>query len=364
MAAIAIENLTKHYPGGVTAVRGIDLAVADGEMLVLIGPSGCGKTTTLRIVAGLERPSAGVVRIGGRDVTNATPRERDVAMVFQDYPLYPHLTVRRNLAFALQIRKLPRDEIARRVETAARRLRLTDRLDRKPAALSGGERQRAAVGRAMVREAACVLYDEPLASLDQTLRLHLRSELKAASRAAGATSIYVTHDQEEAMALGDRIAVMSDGRIHQVGTPTEIYDHPTNRMVAALIGAWPMNLIPGRLTQEGDTTIFTDDVDVRIRLAPARHPAVRQHAGSEAVLGIRPDALRRTGSDDAPITIEVESTEMLGDGIRVIGSTKTGTRVTSRLGRSGAPSIGERTGFAPDDDATHLFAPGESGARL
>lgn len=235
MAEVALENLSKTFPGEVTAVADLDLCVADGEFLVLVGPSGCGKTTTLRLIAGLEDATGGTIRIGGRPVDRLPPRDRDVAMVFQSYALYPHLTVFDNMAFALRRRRTPRKEIADRVAWAADLLGLEGLLGRRPSALSGGQRQRVALGRAIVRRPAVFLLDEPLANLDARLRADTRAELKRLHRKLAATMIYVTHDQEEAMTLGDRIAVMQGGRIQQCGSPLTVYDRPANRFVADFV---------------------------------------------------------------------------------------------------------------------------------
>jgi multiple sugar transport system ATP-binding protein len=236
MAEVSLQSVTKRYRGGIVAVRDLDLRVADGELLVLVGPSGCGKTTTLRLVAGLERPTAGTIRIGGASMNGRPPRDRDVAMVFQDYALYPHMTVRRNLAFALTLRKVGKDEIAKRVAAAADLLRLGDLLDRKPGDLSGGEQQRAALGRAIAREPGCLLLDEPLSNLDAALRIELRGELRSLHERLRRTTIHVTHDRDEALALGDRVAVMRAGAVEQIGTPDEVRAAPANAFVATFLG--------------------------------------------------------------------------------------------------------------------------------
>ncbi|MEK6702663.1 MAG: sn-glycerol-3-phosphate ABC transporter ATP-binding protein UgpC, partial [Planctomycetota bacterium] len=251
MAQVNLQDVRKVYPNGYEAVKGFSLDIADGEFVVLVGPSGCGKSTTLRMVAGLEESSGGNISIGGRVVNDVHPKDRDIAMVFQNYALYPHMSVYKNMAFALKLRGVPKAEIDRRVMDAARTLGLEQLLDRKPKALSGGQRQRVAVGRAIVREPKAFLFDEPLSNLDAKLRVTTRAELKALHLRLKTTTIYVTHDQEEAMTLGDRIVVMSNGLIQQSGPPLEVYQKPANRFVAAFVGMPPMNFFDGVLEQPG-----------------------------------------------------------------------------------------------------------------
>src|SRR3954449_13594830 len=247
MARIQLEKLTKVFPRGVRAVDGVDLTIADGEFVVLVGPSGCGKSTTLRMIAGLEEVTSGTVRIGERVVNSVPPQDRDVAVVFQNYALYPHMTVFKNLAFALKLRRLPRAEIERRGSEVADLLEIGHLLDRKPRELSGGQRQRVAVGRAIVRQPAAFLFDEPLSNLDAQLRVSTRTELKRLHRRLGTTTLYVTHDQEEAMTLGDRVVIMREGVIQQADPPMETYLHPANRFVAGFIGTPPMNFFDGAI---------------------------------------------------------------------------------------------------------------------
>jgi ABC-type sugar transport system ATPase subunit len=244
MASVRLEGVQKTYPNGHVAAKGLDLEIADGEFMVLVGPSGCGKSTALRMVAGLETPTGGRIMIGDRDVTNLPPQERDIAMVFQTYALYPHMTVRQNLAFGLRMRGAAPEVIGRRVEEAARALALETVLERKPAQLSGGQRQRVALGRAIVREPKVFLFDEPLSNLDAKLRVETRAELARLHRRLGATIVYVTHDQEEAMTLGSRVAVMRDGFLQQVAPPMELYRRPANRFVAGFVGSPAMNFLP------------------------------------------------------------------------------------------------------------------------
>jgi len=298
MATLHLDQLTKTYPGGTHAVDHIDLDVADGELLVLVGPSGCGKSTTMRMVAGLERPTSGKIAIGDRDVTFMRAQERDVAMVFQSYALYPHKTVRDNLAFGLRMRGASRDEIERKVADAARVLELEPLLDRKPRALSGGQRQRVALGRAIVRSPQLFLLDEPLSNLDARLRVQTRTELARIQRRIGATMLYVTHDQEEAMTLGDRVAVMRAGRIEQLAPPLELYRRPASTFVAGFVGSPAMNLL--RCTVEDGT-------------ARAGELAIPIDAGAgEVVLGIRPPDVELVAPERGDARGKLEVIEALG----------------------------------------------------
>jgi multiple sugar transport system ATP-binding protein len=312
MAEILIERLTKEFSGGVTAVSDVTLQIEDGEFMVLVGPSGCGKSTLLRLVAGLEDVTAGTVWIGGRDVTDLAPRARDIAMVFQSYALYPHMTVRQNLGYGLKVRKSSKTEVAERVERVAQLLRLDDLLDRRPAALSGGQRQRVAMGRAIVREPLAFLMDEPLSNLDAKLRVNMRAELASLHARLGATTVYVTHDQVEAMTLGQRVAVMRDGRIQQVDTPHALYHDPATLFVAAFIGSPAMNLVGARLDREG-----VEFGGVRIRLASDQRP---ERTG-DVVLGIRPESFQDAAFADPALPrldVAVNVVEDLGSDTHVI----------------------------------------------
>ena len=282
MAEIRLEQVTKVYAGGVTAVDDVSLSIADGEFMVLVGPSGCGKSTLLRMVAGLEDVTQGTIRIDGADVTELAPRRRDIAMVFQSYALYPHMTVRKNIGYGLKVRRTPKDVTKRRVDEVAILLGLEDLLERKPAQLSGGQRQRVAMGRAIVREPKAFLMDEPLSNLDAKLRVEMRASLAQLHTNLGVTTIYVTHDQTEAMTLGHRVAVLDGGRILQVDTPQRLYDHPANVFVAAFIGTPSMNLVEGSI--DGDEVVFGG---LRVPLDRSRRPASGQR---DVVVGIRPEA--------------------------------------------------------------------------
>ncbi|HLI77754.1 MAG TPA: ATP-binding cassette domain-containing protein [Acidobacteriaceae bacterium] len=291
MATISFESVSKVYANGVSAVSDLSLDIADGEFMVLVGPSGCGKTTALRMVAGLEDISSGVIRIGGKIVNSVSPRDRDVAMVFQQYALYPHMTVAKNIGFGLKLRHAP--NIPAKIRQVAETLGLTDVLDRRPGQLSGGQQQRVAMGRAMVREPAVFLMDEPLSNLDAKLRTEMRAEVMRLQRQLGVATLYVTHDQVEAMTMGDRVAVMSDGVLHQCDRPQAIYDAPRNLFVASFIGSPSMNTYHGRLasTPEGLTASIGRQ-SLRLQgLPPERASALKRHADREIVVGIRPEGL-------------------------------------------------------------------------
>ncbi len=312
MAEILIERVTKEFSGGVIAVDDVTLHVEDGEFMVLVGPSGCGKSTLLRLIAGLEEVTAGDLFIGGRDVTELPPRDRDIAMVFQNYALYPHMTVRQNLGYGLKVRKSPKQDIRHRVEKVARLLRLEELLERRPAALSGGQRQRVAMGRAIVREPMAFLMDEPLSNLDAKLRVSMRAELSSLHARLGATTVYVTHDQVEAMTLGQRVAVMRDGRILQVDTPQTLYRDPVNLYVAAFIGSPAMNLVEANLDREA-----VEFAGLRIALAPEHRP----DRSGRVVLGVRPESFENAAFADPALPqldAEVAVVEDLGAEVHVI----------------------------------------------
>jgi multiple sugar transport system ATP-binding protein len=308
VAEIAIRAATKTYDGGVLAVDAIDLDVADGELLVLVGPSGCGKSTLLRMVAGLEEITSGTVHIGGRDVTELAPKDRDVAMVFQSYALYPHMTVRKNIGYPLRLAKVARPELERRVADAARLLQLDEVLDRRPSQLSGGQRQRVAMGRALVREPQAFLMDEPLSNLDAKMRVEMRAEIARLQRTLGVTTLYVTHDQVEAMTMGTRVAVLDKGRLQQVDSPQRIYDAPRNLFVATFMGSPAMNLLPGRVVRDDDGLVI-DLGAQRLPVDPdlaAAHPDLAERVGQRVILGVRPEAL-----DDAGVEPEVPGDRVL-----------------------------------------------------
>jgi multiple sugar transport system ATP-binding protein len=290
MATIVINDVSKVYPNGVEAVSHLDLEIADGEFVVLVGPSGCGKTTALRMVAGLEDITDGTIEVGGRVVNDLSPRERDIAMVFQNYALYPHMTVADNIGFALKLRKLPKTEVTERVEDAARLLGLTEHLDRKPAQLSGGQRQRVAMGRAIVRSPAAFLMDEPLSNLDAKLRVHMRAEVSRIQQRLGVATLYVTHDQVEAMTMGNRVAVMRAGSLQQCAPPKELYDAPKNLFVAAFIGSPAMNLYQATI-DPGGTSIVLGDQTLELPEALRAEQLTGPYRGHPVVVGIRPEEL-------------------------------------------------------------------------
>jgi sn-glycerol 3-phosphate transport system ATP-binding protein len=360
MNEVALREVRKEFPGGTVAVDDLTLTVGSGEVLVLVGPSGCGKSTALRMIAGLEKPTSGSIAIGGVEVQGLGPRERDLAMVFQNYALYPHLNVFRNIAFPLKERRMPRPDIDRRVHEVAAMLELSQLLKRKPAQLSGGQRQRVAMARALVREPRAFLLDEPLSNLDAKLRAQVRGELKALLGRLGVTSLYVTHDQVEAMTLGDRIAVLDRGRLQQLGTPDEVFDRPANLFVAAFMGSPPMNLLRGR-AERGRLTAGTLALDVS------------GVADGDVVIGFRPEALSLGAG---PLELQVEVVEPLGTETLVHGSTEgelvrpegitgeaselpalAGARaaIAARVGPRERPAVGERVTLTLDVDAVHLF---------
>jgi len=317
MADVSLENVTKVFPGGTVAVKDFTLDIRNQEFVVLVGPSGCGKSTTLRMVAGLEESTAGVIRIGERVVNDVPPKDRDIAMVFQNYALYPHMTVQKNMAFGLKLRRFPKAEIDRRVKEAARILGIEDLMDRKPKALSGGQRQRVAVGRAIVRQPQAFLFDEPLSNLDAKLRVEMRAELKSLHHRLKTTIIYVTHDQAEAMTLGDRVVVMDEGEIQQVAPPLEVYDYPLNRFVAGFLGTPAMNFLDGTITRQGGGTYFQVDSS-RILLPDHLAGRLQDCIAKRVTLGIRPedisveDAGESEGAENVlPTTVRV--VEPLGD---------------------------------------------------
>ena len=313
MSSVSIENVHKHYDD-FHAVKGVSLEIKDKEFVVLVGPSGCGKTTTLRMVAGLETISDGLIKIGSEVVNDLPPMDRDIAMVFQNYALYPHMSIYDNMAFGLKMRKFDKAEIKKRVMNAADILGITDHLNRKPRMLSGGQRQRVALGRAIVRNPQVFLFDEPLSNLDAKLRVQMRIEIKKLHQRLSTTSIYVTHDQVEAMTLGDRVVVMKDGLIQQVGEPLDLYNSPANKYVAGFIGSPAMNFANVGITDEGGV-LFATNPAMRIRVPDALAQRLAPHAGKPATLGIRPEDLRMaTTADpiDHIVNATVEVSEQLG----------------------------------------------------
>jgi multiple sugar transport system ATP-binding protein len=364
MASVKLEGIRKVYEdGGRThvAVHGVDLVVADGEFVVLVGPSGCGKSTTLRMIAGLEEITAGRLFIGDRDVTHLAPRDRDIAMVFQSYALYPHMTVYENMAFALRMRKRPKPEIDARVREAAGILGIEELLERRPRQLSGGQRQRVALGRAIVRQPAVFLFDEPLSNLDAKLRVQMRRELARLHRTLGATMIYVTHDQVEAMTLGDRIVVLDRGHVQQVDTPLGLYETPANTFVAGFIGSPAMNLLGGELT-DGRPRFTADGGGLAVDLDEA-WAALAQRGPRRVVLGVRPEHLRVAEAGEAAAhPVRLDLVEPLGSELLVSVSIPQ-HELTLRIAPRPLPAPGSRIAITADPARLHLFDPA-SGARL
>lgn len=352
MATVTFEKATRIYPGAlVPSVDAIDLEIADGEFLVLVGPSGCGKSTTLRMLAGLEEVNSGRIMIGDRDVTNVPPKDRDIAMVFQNYALYPHMTVSENMGFALKIAGVDKEERKRRVLEAAKLLDLEQYLDRKPKALSGGQRQRVAMGRAIVRSPQVFLMDEPLSNLDAKLRVQTRTQIASLTRRLGVTTVYVTHDQVEALTMGDRVAVLKDGELQQVGTPRELYDRPRNIFVAGFIGSPAMNLV--KLESADEQVVFGNTLVA----APG--------AKGGTTLGFRPEDIEIVGVGEG-VEITVDVVEELGADAYIYASAELGGEtqtVVVRVDGRTPPARGQRINIAPRLQHVHLFDT-DSGLRL
>ena len=384
MAAVTFTNITKRYKDGPKAVDDLNLQIADGEFMVLVGPSGCGKSTALRMIAGLEEISDGTLAIGERVVNEVPPGDRDIAMVFQNYALYPHMTVRQNIGFALEVAKVKKDEINRRVEEAAEMLGLTEYLDRLPKALSGGQRQRVAMGRAIVRSPQVFLMDEPLSNLDAKLRVQMRSDIIQLQARLGTTMVYVTHDQVEAMTMGHRVAVMRKGVLQQVAPPQELYLRPANLFVAAFIGSPAMNLITADVTVEGDD-VFCAFGGHRLRISPKaldRYPGLRGRHGTKVILGIRPEHFAMEEDLELPadqvLTFRCELAEAMGAEVHIHAvidvapptvdgapttaeddpeALVTGTKVIARVDGIHTVAMGQDVRLAVKTHLTHFFDP-------
>ncbi|GGL00961.1 multiple sugar transport system ATP-binding protein [Curtobacterium luteum] len=358
MASVTYDKATRLYPGGTRpAVDSLDLDVADGEFLVLVGPSGCGKSTSLRMLAGLEEVNSGAIRIGERDVTDVPPKDRDIAMVFQNYALYPHMTVAENMGFALKIAGVGKEERATRVQEAAKLLDLEQYLGRKPKALSGGQRQRVAMGRAIVRQPQVFLMDEPLSNLDAKLRVQTRTQIASLQRRLGVTTVYVTHDQTEALTMGDRIAVLKDGILQQVGSPRDLYEKPNNVFVAGFIGSPAMNLLPADVVEGG------------IKFGTLNHPIDRDTLSNarsgNITVGIRPeDVIVSSSGEGLPVTVDVVE-ELGADGYLYGHADVNGQRtdIVARVDGRSHPSIGDTIVISPKQGHVHAFDT-ESGDRL
>ena len=370
MASLSLKSIYKKYPGGVTAVSDFNLEIKDKEFIILVGPSGCGKSTTLRMIAGLEEISDGELYIGDKLVNDVAPKDRDIAMVFQNYALYPHMTVFENMAFGLKLRKTPKDEIKRRVEEAARILDIAHLLDRKPKALSGGQRQRVALGRAIVREPKVFLLDEPLSNLDAKLRAQMRTELSKMHRKLGTTFIYVTHDQTEAMTMGDRIVVMESGYIQQVDTPQHLYDMPCNMFVAGFIGSPQMNFIESKLLKKGDTyyvefgsedTKTTRGVKFQIPLPEFKNEkgVLENYVDKEVMMGIRPEDVHDEpryleSLTDCKVVADVEVTELMGAETYLYLNVQ-GFSFTARVEPTSTARPSDTIDIVLDNTKIHLF---------
>ncbi len=358
MASLSLSHITKVYPNGFQAVTDFNLDIEDKEFIIFVGPSGCGKSTTLRMIAGLEEISSGELKIGDKVMNDVEPKDRDIAMVFQSYALYPHMTVYDNMAFSLKLRKVPKDQIKQQVEEAAKILDLEKLLDRKPKALSGGQRQRVAMGRAIVRNPKVFLMDEPLSNLDAKLRVQMRTEISKLHQRLGATIIYVTHDQTEAMTLGTRIVVMKDGVVQQVDTPQNLYDTPGNLFVAGFIGSPQMNMMDAQVEVDGDD-VYLHVQDTKIKLPPDKAEKVKSYAGKTVVMGIRPEDLSDDpeeiqASGDAVLSTKIEVYELLGAEVYLYFSVA-GSSCTARVNPRTTTRTGDQAKFALDVSRIHVF---------
>lgn len=357
MATVTFDNATRLYPGTEKpAVDKLNIEIADGEFLVLVGPSGCGKSTSLRMLAGLEDVNAGRILIGDRDVTDVPPKDRDIAMVFQNYALYPHMTVADNMGFALKIAGVSKEERAERVREAAKLLDLEQYLDRKPKALSGGQRQRVAMGRAIVRNPQVFLMDEPLSNLDAKLRVQMRLELKDLHRRLRTTSLYVTHDQVEAMTLADRMMVLNGGRVEQIGTPLEVYSRPASTFVAGFIGSPPMNLVPVSRNAGGGTQIRVDGAKESDAAATLGHLPMGLHLPERALMGLRPEHIESCSADEAIAFIDVRVVEALGADAFAYGALA-GHPVVVRLEPHASVKAGDKLPITASAEHLHWFDP-------
>lgn len=360
MASVVLKNIYKIYDGGVTAVSDFNLEIADKEFIILVGPSGCGKSTTLRMIAGLEEISKGELYIGETLANDIAPKDRDIAMVFQNYALYPHMTVFDNMAFGLKLRKVPKDEIKRRVEEAARILDISHLLDRKPKALSGGQRQRVALGRAIVRDPKVFLLDEPLSNLDAKLRAQMRTEIAKLHKRLGTTFIYVTHDQTEAMTMGDRIVVMKDGFVQQVDTPQNLYDLPTNQFVAGFMGSPQMNFIDATVDQKGDKYFLKfGKYDIAVPAEKNKDDALKDYVGKEVIFGIRPENVHDepefvAKATDGIVEADVEVTELMGAETYLYLACE-GNSITARVDPTSTAKTGDKIKIAFELNKLHLF---------
>ncbi len=353
MASVKLENIRKEFDGGVIAVRDISIDVKDKEFLVLVGPSGCGKSTTLRMIAGLESISAGTLLIDDRVMNDVPPKDRDIAMVFQNYALYPHMTVYENMAFGLKLRKYPKPEIRERVLNAAHLLDIENFLDRKPKALSGGQRQRVALGRAIVRKPKVFLFDEPLSNLDAKLRVQMRTEISKLHSRLSATMIYVTHDQTEAMTMGDRIVVMKDGNVLQTDTPLNLYNNPSNKFVAGFIGSPSMNFVEGSISRKGTMTFIGSNAPVSVTIPKQMKEALKKYIDKPVTIGVRPEDIRIGKAGGSHMKATVEVVEPMGNEMFVYFKTA-GASIVARI-RPDKISAGEKKDLTFELPKVHFF---------
>jgi multiple sugar transport system ATP-binding protein len=368
MASVELSHVHKIYEGGFTAVDDFSLHIADREFIVLVGPSGCGKSTTLRMIAGLEEITSGTISIGGRLMNQVAPKDRDIAMVFQSYALYPHMTAFENMAFALSLRHVPKVTISEKVRRAAEKLGIAQLLDKRPRQLSGGQRQRVALGRAIVRDPQCFLFDEPLSNLDAKLRVEMRAEIKRLHLELGSTTVYVTHDQEEAITLGDRVVVMKDGLVHQCAGPLEIYHRPVNRFVAGFLGTPPMNFFTGRLVDEGGQ-LFFDEGTAKLPVPAWATVALRERSAGnpELVMGVRPEAIilprpnDSAAADAVTLPMKLWLVQPLGAKMDVYLATARHERIVAHVDARAGLGVGANLQVVLDMDRVHFFEPGDAG---
>ena len=366
--SVELTHVDKIYEGGFKAVDDFNLTIAHREFIVLVGPSGCGKSTTLRMIAGLEDITAGTVAIDGKVMNQVPPKDRDIAMVFQSYALYPHMTVYENMAFSLSLRKTPKATITEKVRRAADVLGIVQQLDKRPRQLSGGQRQRVALGRAIVRDPKCFLFDEPLSNLDAKLRIEMRAEIKRLHLELGSTTVYVTHDQEEAITLGDRVVVMKDGVVQQCAPPLDVYHRPVNRFVAGFLGSPPMNFFDGRLVEEGGRLLFDEGTGL-LPVPPAAATSLRPRVGREIVLGVRPEAIAPAGkarfaAAGSQLAMKVWLVQPLGAQMDVYLATSSHPRIIGHVEAFPGLGVGETVPIAVDMTRAHFFEPGDNGAAL
>jgi multiple sugar transport system ATP-binding protein len=370
-ASVALTHVDKVYEGGFKAVVDFNLDIAEREFIVLVGPSGCGKSTTLRMIAGLEEITSGTLTIGGKVMNAVSPKDRDIAMVFQSYALYPHMTVYENMAFALGLRKMPKQIIAEKVKRAAEVLGIAHLLEKRPRQLSGGQRQRVALGRAIVRDPKCFLFDEPLSNLDAKLRVEMRAEIKRLHLQLGSTTVYVTHDQEEAITLGDRVVVMKDGVVQQIAAPLDIYHRPANRFVAGFLGSPPMNFLEGRVVEEGGRLLF-DEGTGKLPIPGKAAAALRARPGADVVLGVRPEAIAPAATarfaapatDVGQLAMKVWLVQPLGAQMDVYLATGRHPRIVSHTESAAPPAVDDTFPVAVDMSRAHFFEAGDVGRAI